>query len=100
MSGIRKTKGTGMETDTDKIDEVVLALLHLTCLEHGNGIRAWTGHDWETLNRLLVNPSFHIRLSRCTPVCLLTLPWLLSNINAKEGLYDISKELYGASRVL
>jgi hypothetical protein len=33
----------------DKIDETVLALLHLTL---HNGARAWKGHDWEALNRL------------------------------------------------
>jgi hypothetical protein len=35
--------------DTDKIDEAVLALLHLTLHD---GARAWKGHDWEALNRL------------------------------------------------
>ena len=38
-----------METDNDKIDEAVLALLYLTL--HGNG-RAWKGHDWDALDRL------------------------------------------------
>ena len=37
--------------DTDKIDEAVLALLHLT-LHDGARARAWKGHDWEALNRL------------------------------------------------
>jgi hypothetical protein len=35
--------------DTDKIDETVLALLHLTLHD---GARAWKGHDWGALNRL------------------------------------------------
>jgi hypothetical protein len=35
--------------DTDKIDETVLALLHLTLHDRA---RAWKGHDWEALNRL------------------------------------------------
>jgi hypothetical protein len=35
--------------DTDKIDETVLALLHLTLHDRA---RAWKGHDWEVLNRL------------------------------------------------
>jgi Domain of unknown function (DUF6429) len=35
--------------DIDKIDETVLALLHLTLHD---GARAWKGHDWEVLNRL------------------------------------------------
>ena len=37
--------------DTDKIDEAVLALLHLT-LHDGARARAWKGHDWDALNRL------------------------------------------------
>ena len=38
-----------MPIDTDKIDETVLALLHLTLHDRA---RAWKGHDWEALNRL------------------------------------------------
>ena len=38
-----------MAVDPDKIDEAVLALLHLTLHD---GARAWKGHDWEALNRL------------------------------------------------
>jgi hypothetical protein len=38
-----------MNYDEDKVDEMVLALLHLTL--HG-GNRAWEGHDWEALDRL------------------------------------------------
>ena len=38
-----------MTIDPDKIDEAVLALLHLTLHD---GARAWKGHDWEALNRL------------------------------------------------
>jgi hypothetical protein len=38
-----------MEIDTDKIDEAVLALLYLTLHD---GVRAWKGHDWDTLGRL------------------------------------------------
>lgn len=40
----------------DKIDEAVLALLHLTRFEEGprgfTVTRAWKGHDWEAMNRL------------------------------------------------
>jgi hypothetical protein len=35
--------------DTDKIDEAVLALLHLTLHD---GARAWKGHDWDALDRV------------------------------------------------
>jgi hypothetical protein len=38
-----------MAIDIDKIDEIVLALLHLTLHD---GARAWKGHDWDALNRL------------------------------------------------
>lgn len=38
-----------MNINTDVIDEVVLALLHLTLHDHN---RAWKGFDWEVLNRL------------------------------------------------
>ncbi|MCF3947559.1 DUF6429 family protein [Acidiphilium sp. AL] len=38
-----------VEIDTDKVDEAVLALLHLTLHD---GFRAWKGHDWDALDRL------------------------------------------------
>ena len=38
-----------MDLDTDRIDEAVLALLHLGLHEEG---RAWKGHDWDALDRL------------------------------------------------
>ncbi len=38
-----------MDIDTDRIDEAVLGLLHLTL---HNGVRAWKGHDWDALDRL------------------------------------------------
>ncbi|MBI4429609.1 MAG: hypothetical protein HY562_10875 [Ignavibacteriales bacterium] len=41
-----------MEIDYDKIDDTVLALLHLTSFQEGGIFRAWKGHDWEALNRL------------------------------------------------
>ena len=40
----------------DRIDEAVLALLHLTSFCEGHGgfavTRAWKGHDWDALGRL------------------------------------------------
>jgi hypothetical protein len=41
-----------MELDNDKIDDTVLALLHLTSFQMGGLIRSWKGLDWEALNRL------------------------------------------------
>jgi hypothetical protein len=38
-----------MEIDADKIDDAVLALLHLTLHD---GVRAWKGYDWDALDRL------------------------------------------------
>ena len=41
-----------MDIDTDKIDDAVLALLHLTRCDDEYGARAWKSHDWDALNRL------------------------------------------------
>ena len=43
-----------MKPNLEKIDDVVLALLHLTSFrEHkGDLPRAWKGHDWDALGRL------------------------------------------------
>lgn len=38
-----------MEIDTDKIDDAVLALLHLTLHD---GRRAWKTFDWDVMDRL------------------------------------------------
>lgn len=38
-----------MAIDEDRIDDAVLALLHLTLGEDGE---AWKGFDWEAMNRL------------------------------------------------
>jgi hypothetical protein len=38
-----------MEIDTEKVDEAILALPYLTLHD---GVRAWKGFDWESLNRL------------------------------------------------
>lgn len=41
-----------MDYDTEKVDDAVLALLHLTSWEEDGISRAWKGHDWEALERL------------------------------------------------
>lgn len=45
-----------MTPNFDKIDDAVLALLHLTTFTEGSGTfkvpRAWKGHDWDALGRL------------------------------------------------
>ncbi len=41
-----------MEYDTEKIDEMTLALLYLVMHSKGGEKRAWKGFDWETMERL------------------------------------------------
>jgi hypothetical protein len=43
-----------MKPNLDKIDDALLALLHLTSFrEHKNELpRAWKGHDWDAMARL------------------------------------------------
>jgi hypothetical protein len=41
-----------MAVNTQKVDEVTLALLYLTTFKDKHGFRAWKGHDWDVLNRL------------------------------------------------
>jgi hypothetical protein len=41
-----------MEYDTTKLDEVVLALLHLNAHTDHGITRAWKGFDWDTMDRL------------------------------------------------
>ena len=38
-----------MKVDEDKVDEAVLALLHLTLHD---GCRSWKSFDWDVMNRL------------------------------------------------
>ena len=41
-----------MDIDTDKIDDAVLALLHLTRCDDKFSAAAWKSHNWDALNRL------------------------------------------------
>ena len=42
-----------MKYNEERIDEIVLALLHLTTFkEKYGGYRAWKGMDWDVMNRL------------------------------------------------
>ena len=38
--------------DQRKVDDVVLALLHLNAFKDNYGWRAWKGFDWDALDRL------------------------------------------------
>lgn len=41
-----------MEIDEEKVDQAVLALLHLTTFKDKPCWRAWKGHNWDSLDRL------------------------------------------------
>jgi hypothetical protein len=41
-----------MDFDRDKVDEMTLALLWLTSFKDADGVRAWKGQNWETMDRL------------------------------------------------
>jgi hypothetical protein len=38
--------------DKNRVDELVLALLHLTSFKSAGVVRAWKSHDWDSLDRL------------------------------------------------
>lgn len=41
-----------MNYDANKVDDMVLALLHLTSSSDRGVVRAWRSHDWDALDRL------------------------------------------------
>lgn len=41
-----------VQYDADKVDEVVLALLHLNAFSDHGVARAWKSFDWDALDRL------------------------------------------------
>lgn len=41
-----------MDIDWKKVDDVTLALMHLTTFDDRGGTRSWKGHDWDVLGRL------------------------------------------------
>src|ERR1700733_12940541 len=56
-----------VDIDTDKIDEAVLALLHLTLHD---GFRAWKGHDWDAMDRLYRKGMIHDPVGKAKSVVL------------------------------
>jgi hypothetical protein len=78
-----RTGGEGMEFDQDKVDEITLALLWLTHFKDAGGIRAWKGHDWETMDRLFARDYISDPKSKAKSVAL-----------TEEG-EKRSKELFG-----
>jgi hypothetical protein len=41
-----------MDYDRSKVDEMTLALMHLTSFSENGVTRSWKGYDWDALNRL------------------------------------------------
>ena len=41
-----------MDIDGEKLEQTVLALLHLTSFKVHHYSRAWKGHDWQVMNVL------------------------------------------------
>jgi hypothetical protein len=53
--------------DEDKVDEMILALLHLTTFKDGMGMRAWKGHHWSAMQRLTREDTFPTLRARQSP---------------------------------
>ena len=80
-------RGRGMEIDTDRIDEAVLALLYLGLHDHW---RAWKGFDWDALDRLHEKGMISNPASKAKSV-----------VFTEEGLREaerLFKELFAARR--
>ena len=43
---------SGKAVDWQKVEEVTLALMHLTSFKEQGVVRSWKGHDWDVLGRL------------------------------------------------
>jgi hypothetical protein len=48
----RITHQTMPDYNKDRVDDMVLALLHLTSFSDHGSVRAWKCHDWNALDRL------------------------------------------------
>ena len=59
-----------MEIDNKKVDEITLALLHLTTFKDKYGLRAWKSHDWDVLNRLDESGYIHDPATKAKSVML------------------------------
>jgi hypothetical protein len=62
--------GIAEEYDTEKADEMALALLFLTSFEDHGGVRAWKGKDWDIMNRLHEKGLISDPKSKAKSVCL------------------------------
>ena len=61
---------SGMDYNEDKVDEMVLALLHLTSSRAHGIVRAWKGHDWDALGRLHEKGLIHDPVGKAKSVAL------------------------------
>jgi len=61
---------TLIEYDTEKADEMALALLHLASFEDHGVVRAWKGLDWDIMNRLHEKGLISDPKSKAKSVCL------------------------------
>jgi len=63
-----------MSPNPDKIDDAVLALLHLTSFTEGSKdfavTRAWKSHDWDALDRLHAKGLIHNPRGKAKSVAL------------------------------
>ena len=59
-----------MEYEKDKVDEMTLALLHLTSFRDGPLLRAWKGMDWDALSRLHERGYIHDPKNKAKSVAL------------------------------
>lgn len=66
----KKSNEAEQKINLEKLDETVLALLHLTSFRDGNGVRAWKGHDWDVMNRLCEKGFISDPVSKSKSVCL------------------------------
>jgi hypothetical protein len=73
-----------MSIDEEKIDEVVLALLHLKSFKDGEIKRSWKSYDWSVLDRLHEKGFISNPKSKSKPV-------VLSETGAQQAEKLISK---------
>jgi hypothetical protein len=52
MQAWRELEEEIMAINSDKVDEMTLALMYLTTFKDRHGLRTWKSHDWNVLNRL------------------------------------------------
>ena len=79
-----------MDFDKDKVDEAVLALLHLTRCDSKFGAAAWKSHDWDALARLHEKGYIGDPVSKSKSVRLTE-----SGVDKSEGLFF---KLFGKSK--